>query len=110
MMHECRRLFAERDLDLAVWGHISDGNVHPNVIPRRGDDVIKGRDAILALGEWVIGQGGCPLAEHGVGRNPIKQELLRELYGDAGIEEMRAVKRSLDPEYKLAPGVIFNER
>ncbi len=34
MMHECRRLFAERDLDLAVWGHISDGNVHPNVIPR----------------------------------------------------------------------------
>ena len=35
MMRECRRLFAERDLDLAVWGHISDGNVHPNVIPRQ---------------------------------------------------------------------------
>ena len=34
-----RGCFAERDLDLAVWGHISDGNVHPNVIPRSADDV-----------------------------------------------------------------------
>ena len=50
MMRECRRLFAERDLDLAVWGHISDGNVHPNVIPRHADDVKKGREAILELG------------------------------------------------------------
>ena len=107
MMHECRRLFAERHLDLAVWGHISDGNVHPNVIPRRGDDVIKGRDAILELGEWVIAQGGCPLAEHGVGRNPIKQELLRRLYSPGGIYAMRAIKLSLDPHASLASGVIF---
>ena len=107
MMHECRRLFAERDLDFAVWGHISDGNVHPNVIPRRGDDVIKGRDAILELGDWVIGHGGCPLAEHGVGRNPIKQELLRRLYGTAGVYAMHAIKLSLDPYASLACGVIF---
>ena len=107
MMHECRRLFAERDLDLAVWGHISDGNVHPNVIPRRGEDVIKGREAILELGEWVIAQGGCPLAEHGVGRNPIKQELLRQLYGTGGVYAMRAIKLSLDPHASLASGVIF---
>ena len=107
MMHECRRLFAERDLDLAVWGHISDGNVHPNVIPRRGDDVIKGRDAILELGDWVIAHGGCPLAEHGVGRNPIKQELLRRLYGTGGVYAMHAIKLSLDPYASLACGVIF---
>ena len=107
MMRECRRLFAERNLDVAVWGHISDGNVHPNVIPRRGEDVIKGREAILELGEWVIAQGGCPLAEHGVGRNPIKQELLRRLYGTGGVYAMRAIKLSLDPHASLASGVIF---
>ena len=43
MMTVCRGLFAERGLDLAVWGHISDGNVHPNVIPDSADDVRKGR-------------------------------------------------------------------
>ena len=47
------------------------------------------------------------LAEYGVGRNTVKQALLRQLYGETGIEEMRAVKRALDPHWKLAPGVIF---
>ena len=51
--------------------------------------------------------GGCPLAEHGVGRSPVKQALLRQLYGDEGVEEMRAVKRARDPDGKLAPGVVF---
>jgi len=104
------REFARRGLDAAVWGHISDGNLHPNVIPRSMEDVESGKEAIVKFGREVIRMGGSPLAEHGVGRNPIKQALLRELYGDAGIEEMRAVKRCLDPEYKLAAGVIFDER
>ena len=109
MMAECRRLFEARNLDLAVWGHISDGNVHPNVIPRSARDVELGREAILALGRSVIAMGGCPLAEHGVGRNAIKQRLLQQLYGEAGITAMRAVKRSVDPLGSLAPGVIFPE-
>jgi D-lactate dehydrogenase (cytochrome) len=107
MMAECRRLFAERDLDIAVWGHISDGNVHPNVLPRSAADVQKGHEAILQLGTAVIAMGGCPLAEHGVGRNPIKQQLLRQLYGDDGVNAMRAIKLSLDPNGSLASGVIF---
>ena len=108
MMAIYRRGFEARGLDYAIWGHISDGNVHPNVIPRSFDDVVRGKEAILEFGREVARLGGCPLAEHGVGRNPVKQALLRQLYGDAGIEEMRAVKRALDPQWKLAPGVIFD--
>jgi D-lactate dehydrogenase (cytochrome) len=107
MMDVYRRGFEARGLDYAIWGHISDGNVHPNVIPRSYDDVVRGKEAILEFGRAAVALGGCPLAEHGVGRNPVKQALLRQLYGDAGIDEMRAVKRALDPEWKLAPGVIF---
>ena len=107
MMALYRREFERRGLDYAVWGHISDGNVHPNVIPRSLADVTAGKEAILECGREVTRLGGCPLAEHGVGRNPVKQTLLRELYGDAGIDAMRRVKRALDPEWKLAPGVIF---
>jgi D-lactate dehydrogenase (cytochrome) len=100
--------FDRRGLDRAVWGHISDGNLHPNVIPRSIQDVVSGKDAIRAFGRAVMQMGGSPLAEHGVGRHPIKQELLREMYGDRGIDEMRAIKRALDPEWKLAPGVLFS--
>ena len=107
MMAIYRDGFASRGLDFAVWGHISDGNVHPNVLPRSYAELERGKEAILHFGREVARLGGCPLAEHGVGRNPVKQALLRGLYGDAGIEEMRAVKRALDPGWKLAPGVIF---
>ena len=104
-----RAAFNRRQLDHAIWGHISDGNVHPNVIPRSFDDVRRGKEAILECGRAIVGLGGCPLAEHGVGRNGVKQALLRQLYGDRGIAQMRAVKAALDPEGKLAPGVLFTE-
>jgi len=107
MMRIYRKGFEARGLDYAIWGHLSDGNVHPNVIARSYDDVVNGKAAIMQFGREIARLGGCPLAEHGVGRNPVKQALLRDLYGDAGINEMRAVKRALDPDWKLAPGVIF---
>jgi D-lactate dehydrogenase (cytochrome) len=107
MMAACRRLFAERGIDLAVWGHISDGNVHPNVVPRSYADIEAGREILLELGREVVAMGGSPLAEHGVGRSPLKQQLLRLLYGDDGIASMQRVKNALDPSWKLGRGVLF---
>ncbi|MGQ0736706.1 MAG: FAD-binding oxidoreductase [Acidobacteriota bacterium] len=107
MMITCRDLFAREGLDIAVWGHISDGNVHPNVIPRSFDEVERGQRALDELARQVIAMGGCPLAEHGVGRNPTKQAMLALLYGESGIATMRRVKQCLDPDGKLAPGVLF---
>jgi D-lactate dehydrogenase (cytochrome) len=109
MMRTCRRLCAEHNLDLAVWGHISDGNVHPNIIPRNYDDVVRGKQILLELAHDVIAMGGCPLAEHGVGRNAVKQQMLEMLYGRAGIAAMRRVKLSLDPDWKFSPGVLFQQ-
>jgi D-lactate dehydrogenase (cytochrome) len=107
MMDACRAAFESRGLDYAVWGHISDGNVHPNLLPRRAEDIEAGKAAVLELGREVIAMGGCPLAEHGVGRHPVKKQLLRMLYGEDGVNGMRDVKRAIDPDWKLAPGVIF---
>lgn len=102
-----RETFERDGLDYAIWGHVSDGNLHPNVVPRSLEEMRRGRQALLEIAQRVIAMGGAPLAEHGVGRSALKQQLLRELYGDGGIEEMRAVKRALDPQWKLSPGVIF---
>ena len=112
-MAEClalyRDCFERRRLTYAIWGHLSDGNLHPNVIPASLDDVDRGRKALLEIARGVMAMGGSPLAEHGVGRSPLKQQMLRELYGDEGIDAMRAVKRALDPSWKLSPGVLFLE-
>jgi D-lactate dehydrogenase (cytochrome) len=107
MMRACRHAFETRGLDYAVWGHISDGNVHPNLIPHRAEDVPAGKAAVLDLGRAVIEMGGCPLAEHGVGRHPVKKQLLKMLYGDEGIAAMRRIKDAIDPQHLMAPGVLF---
>lgn len=104
-------LFRERwerlGIPYAIWGHVSDGNLHPNALPRSAAEMDAALAVVLEIGGIVTELGGCPLAEHGVGRNPVKQALLRQLYGDAGVEQMRAVKRALDPLWKLAPGNVF---
>jgi D-lactate dehydrogenase (cytochrome) len=102
-----REAFTRRGLDHALWGHVSDGNIHANAIPRTGHDVLAGEEAVAEMGEAVLRMGGCPMSEHGVGRDPVKQALLRRLYGDAGIAQMRATRRALDPAGKLSPGVLF---
>jgi D-lactate dehydrogenase (cytochrome) len=105
-----REVFMRFGLEHALWGHVSDGNMHPNLVPRSIEDVHRGKTALLEMAKGVGAMGGAPLAEHGVGRSALKQQMLLDLYGERGIEEMRAVKRALDPEWKLAPGVLFPER
>jgi D-lactate dehydrogenase (cytochrome) len=104
------RAFARRGLDHVVWGHLGDGNLHPNALPCDAAGVRRGYEALLELGDEVIRRGGSPLSEHGVGRNPVKQELLRRFVGDAAIARMRSVKAALDPAGRLAPGVLFPTR
>jgi len=104
---EYRRLAAVRGLDVAIWGHISDGNVHPNLLPRSAAELEAARDVLMEMGTVATRLAGCPMSEHGVGRNPIKQALLRGLYGDEGVRQMKRVKRALDPNSKFSPGVLF---
>jgi D-lactate dehydrogenase (cytochrome) len=99
--------FDSRGLSFAIWGHLSDGNLHPNALPRTESEVHLGYDALLEFADEAAGRGGCPLSEHGVGRSPIKQKILRRFLGDKAIASMRQIKKALDPSGCLAPGVLF---
>ncbi len=107
MVCACEEAFARRGLGFALWGHVSDGNLHPNGLPRNEPEVEVGEEALLELGELAARLGGCPLSEHGVGRSPVKQEMLRRFLGEAAIAEMWAIKSALDPEGRFAPGVLL---
>jgi D-lactate dehydrogenase (cytochrome) len=99
--------FRRRGLEFAIWGHLSDGNLHPNVLPSDAEETRSGERAQLLFGDRVAEMGGSPLSEHGVGRSPLKQELLRRFLGDEALRQMRAVKAALDPSGRFAPGVLF---
>ncbi|ADV68254.1 FAD-binding oxidoreductase [Deinococcus maricopensis] len=99
--------FAEQGLDVLIWGHLSDGNLHPNLLPRGPQDVPVAYELMQAAAHKATELGGAPLSEHGVGKHKVKQALLRAFYGDAAIDDMRAIKRALDPRGLLAPGNLF---
>jgi len=105
-----REEFERRGLEYAVWGHLSDGNLHPNALARTSAEVRSGEQALLRFADEAVAMGGSPLSEHGVGRSGLKQEMLRRFLGDAAVGRMRAIKRALDPGGRLAPGVLFPAR
>lgn len=107
MLEVYEREFTRRGLEYAVWGHLSDGNLHPNALPRTAEEVQRGFEALLGFADEATRRGGCPLSEHGVGRNPVKQEMLQRFLGEGALDEMRRIRKALDPEGRFAPGVLF---
>jgi D-lactate dehydrogenase (cytochrome) len=48
---------------------------------------------------------GSVSAEHGIGK--LKTDYLKHMYGEQGIEEMKKVKKALDPNWILSRGNLF---
>lgn len=102
-----RELLAEAGLSGQVWGHISDGNVHLNISVSDDAEIARARELLFRVARDAMERGGCPLAEHGTGRNQVKQRMLRSFRGASGIQAMQRIKAALDPRWRLAPGVLF---
>ncbi len=92
-------------LEYVKFGHIGDSHVHVNIIPRSRRDYDAGRELYRGWADSVVRSGGTISAEHGVGK--LKRELLAMMYGEAGIREMRDLKRCFDPGFLLGRGTMF---
>ncbi|APG09970.1 FAD-binding oxidoreductase [Bradyrhizobium japonicum] len=97
------------DLELSVYGHVGDGNLHYNVLVPPGVDRLEFTKRIdgslsLQLYDTAAALGGSFSAEHGVGR--FKKHLL-ERYGDVGrIAAMRRIKTAFDPANIMNAGAV----
>ena len=92
-------------LEAVMFGHIGNNHIHVNILPRTMQDYARGKDLYLQWARRVMAVGGTVSAEHGIGK--FKVAMLREMLGDAGIRQMREVKRVLDPEGLLNCGNLF---
>ena len=84
-----------------LFGHLLDGNLHIAFVGPELDDTVL-QDALLAV---VAELRGTISAEHGVGVQ--KSHALSLSRSPAEIAAMRAIKRALDPQGILNPGVLF---
>jgi len=84
-----------------VFGHLGDGNLHVNVLGPEPDDHAVD-EAVLRL---AASCGGTISAEHGVG--VVKARWLSLARSPDELRAMRAIKRALDPDGILNPGVLL---
>ena len=98
-------LFGKYHLDVALWGHAGDANVHLQPfldLAKVGDrqKVFKLMDEYYNL---VLEMGGSPAGEHNDGR--LRAPYLPKVYGDELYRVFQDVKRIFDPFGTLNPGV-----
>ncbi len=103
-------LSAHRYDDAIVFGHAKDGNLH--FVLNQGfteADNIRRFDAFLqGLGDLVVVRyDGALKGEHGTGRNMAP--FLELQWGAEATSIMRQIKRLVDPEGLLNPGVLIND-
>lgn len=100
-------LLKTSELRYTIFGHIGDNHVHVNILPRDDAEAEQGREIYWKFVRHAVKVGGTISAEHGIGK--LKREYLRELYGEAHLQEMAALKRAFDPAGILGRGNIFDE-
>ena len=92
----------KQGMEYAMWGHIGNNHIHVNMLPRNNEEVEQGMDNYMTFAKRAIELGGTVAAEHGIGK--LKRAFLESMYGEKGIAEMQAVKRSLDPKWLINRG------
>jgi D-lactate dehydrogenase (cytochrome) len=91
-----------RDRQTFTYGHIGNAHLHVNLMPRSPEELEQSRHLYLDLARKICAMGGSVSAEHGIGK--LKPEVLEIMLGPHGIEEIRKVKRALDPKWILNRG------
>jgi FAD/FMN-containing dehydrogenase len=108
---DLERLFEERypGWEIALFGHIGDGNLHVNVMKPDAMDratfLAKTSEADHAIFSLVKKHAGSISAEHGIGL--LKKAYLGYSRTPEEIALMRGIKQVLDPKGIMNPGKVF---
>jgi glycolate oxidase len=107
MMEKLSQIRKKYDLNLVVFGHAGDGNMHPNIITdkRNIEEMKRVEKAVSEIFEAAISLGGTLSGEHGIGT--LKAPYMEMELGEAGLDLMKKVKEAWDPHHILNPGKIF---
>jgi D-lactate dehydrogenase (cytochrome) len=97
-----RSMLEQERLRTVIFGHMGNNHLHVNIIPDSDDELERAKVLYNKFAEKAVSLGGSVSAEHGIGK--LKKEYLRVQYPASVIEEMRTIKRALDPQMILNPG------
>jgi len=100
-------IMTELDVNGTMVGHAGDGNLHTAIFFPPDDN--RGRENAQRVNdhlvETALSLGGTSTGEHGVGLG--KQKYMLKEHGEVGLNLMRQLKATLDPNNILNPGKVL---
>jgi glycolate oxidase len=101
------RIGREYDLLITNVFHAGDGNIHPILLYREGDEgaVRRVLEASHEILEYCISIGGTLTGEHGVGVE--KLPLMRVMFDDATMASFERIKGVFDPDERINAGKLL---
>ncbi|MCR4442925.1 MAG: FAD-linked oxidase C-terminal domain-containing protein [Peptococcaceae bacterium] len=109
LMPEIERISQKYGLQIPVYGHAGDGNLHATLVKNPAstmEEWYKSEDeALLELYQATKKLGGTISGEHGIGSK--RKKYIHLFYGPDEIDLMRKIKRAFDPNNIMNPGKIF---
>jgi glycolate oxidase len=107
LIRRVREIAAEYALEIPIFGHIGDGNLHPNILCDKRDpsEMRRVAGAARAIFEATVALGGTLSGEHGIGL--LKKQFMELDLGPDAIALMRTIKDAIDPLGIMNPGKIF---
>ncbi|MBX6394332.1 MAG: FAD-binding protein [Alicyclobacillaceae bacterium] len=109
MFAKLKEIRARYGVELVVFGHAGDGNLHPNILCdlRDEEEMKRVEEAVAAIFEAALELGGTLSGEHGIGT--MKAPFLAWELGEVGVEMTKRIKEAWDPHHIMNPGKIFPE-
>lgn len=107
MVRAVQDVAEKTNLLIPLFGHIGDGNLHPNILCdlRDKDEMARVAEAARAIFAAAIEHGGTLSGEHGIGL--LKRDFLPDSLDPAAVSLMRQLKNALDPQGILNPGKVL---
>jgi D-lactate dehydrogenase (cytochrome) len=106
MMEYYHIVLQSANLDYVIFGHIGENHVHVNILPKNMEELHLGEEVYEKFAKKAVDFGGSISAEHGIGK--IKINYLKIMYSQRDLDEMRLIKKRLDPLLILNHGNIIN--
>lgn len=108
MVRGITAIATKHDVQVGIFGHAGDGNLHPTFLldMQDKDEYARTEKAVEELFQLAIDLDGTISGEHGIGIE--KKPFLKDQIGGEGIALLQNIKKTFDPKNLLNPGKMFD--